>query len=554
MSVICTSSRTIEISLQFMIIQKHSLTMLESTKQASGSKSLSDVFQGIEPEFLSGGIGHTDGDTFTHEHPQVGKESFTVTTELKWSLFTVYFSVFVDYFALSICQPILPFYSEKFNANALELGLLFSSFSLTQTFGAYLMGRISDKLTGRKPMILVGLFGSAIGFAITGFAQDYISLLIYRFITGLFGGTMPVAQAYVTDRVPFDAPNNGREIYLTYILIGYALAAVAGPIVGSAFAEFSIRTPFFAASGVAFIGSFIGIFMLKESHFPRGKNSNKNAKQSELVGSKTPSVAFGDATTSISNDDNMSSNENENETNAADKNDTNINSSKRKSVPIEVYVITLVSLSGSVAFTCYSAMFGIYLIDQFNTGTLGIGIVYLEFGAMYIISSAVIFTNIIKVMNIYFACMFGSVLACAGLVLFTVTSNLYLALTFAQLIAIGWGIVIPALPVIIAAYADDNVKKSDVKTDNDAGDSIQNKGNESQSGEFLAINSIGVNCGFVIGPVLHGIVYDIDKKLMFYESAGFIFFNLVAFCIVYFCCNAPQKANTTSATNTNDNK
>ena len=62
-------------------------------------------------------------------------------------LITVYFSVFLDMMGISIVQPVLPFYAEKFGANSLELGALYSSYSLMATFASYAMGKASDKVS-----------------------------------------------------------------------------------------------------------------------------------------------------------------------------------------------------------------------------------------------------------------------------------------------------------------------------------------------------------------------------------------------------------------------
>ena len=61
-------------------------------------------------------------------------------------LIAVYFSVFLDMMGISIVQPVLPFYAEKFGANSFELGALYSSYSLMATFASYAMGKASDKV------------------------------------------------------------------------------------------------------------------------------------------------------------------------------------------------------------------------------------------------------------------------------------------------------------------------------------------------------------------------------------------------------------------------
>ena len=61
-------------------------------------------------------------------------------------LVAVYFSVFLDMMGISIVQPVLPFYAEQFGANSLQLGALYSSYSLMAAFASYAMGKASDKV------------------------------------------------------------------------------------------------------------------------------------------------------------------------------------------------------------------------------------------------------------------------------------------------------------------------------------------------------------------------------------------------------------------------
>ena len=51
-----------------------------------------------------------------------------------------------------------------------------------------------------------------VGFTVTGFASSYGELLAYRFLTGAFGGSGPIAQAYITDVVP----KSQRPKYLAF--------------------------------------------------------------------------------------------------------------------------------------------------------------------------------------------------------------------------------------------------------------------------------------------------------------------------------------------------
>ena len=83
-----------------------------------------------------------------------------------WVIWT---TVAVDLIGFGIVLPILPQYAERFGAGAAVIGLLSASFSLAQLVFAPVWGKLSDRI-GRKPIIIISLFGTAIGSLVTGFA------------------------------------------------------------------------------------------------------------------------------------------------------------------------------------------------------------------------------------------------------------------------------------------------------------------------------------------------------------------------------------------------
>ena len=112
-----------------------------------------------------------------------------LTKQSLFSLLIVMFSVFLDFMGMSIVQPILPFYAEKFGATPTELGALYSSYAAMTMIAGLFMGKLSD-VYGRKPMICFSLFGTCVGMVSCGFVQNYEQLLGCRFFAGAFGATV----------------------------------------------------------------------------------------------------------------------------------------------------------------------------------------------------------------------------------------------------------------------------------------------------------------------------------------------------------------------------
>ncbi len=105
---------------------------------------------------------------------------------------------FVDMIGLLMIAPLLTFYALRLGGQASTVGPLFSSFAVAQLLASPLWGRVSDRY-GRRPVLLIGLFSSAVAYAIFGFANSLWLLFVCRFVQGFGGGTTGVAQAYVAD-------------------------------------------------------------------------------------------------------------------------------------------------------------------------------------------------------------------------------------------------------------------------------------------------------------------------------------------------------------------
>ena len=88
----------------------------------------------------------------------------------KPTLFVLFLIVFVDLVGFGIVLPLLPLYSEKLGASGLMIGCIVASYNLMQFFFAPWLGKLSDRI-GRRPIILLSTAGSAISYALFGYAS-----------------------------------------------------------------------------------------------------------------------------------------------------------------------------------------------------------------------------------------------------------------------------------------------------------------------------------------------------------------------------------------------
>jgi DHA1 family tetracycline resistance protein-like MFS transporter len=143
-------------------------------------------------------------------------------------LFIVFCIVFLDLLGFGLILPLLPFYAATFGAGAFVTGLLVASYAAAQLVGAPLLGRLSDRY-GRRPLLLLSLLGTFVGFVLLGVARTLTLLFIARVLDGLTGGNISVAQAYITDVT--DAKNRARGLGL--IGAAFGLGFIIGPAAGA---------------------------------------------------------------------------------------------------------------------------------------------------------------------------------------------------------------------------------------------------------------------------------------------------------------------------------
>jgi MFS transporter, DHA1 family, tetracycline resistance protein len=195
-------------------------------------------------------------------------------------LATIFLIVFVDLLGFSLILPLLPYYAQTFGADAFVTGLLVASYAVAQLIGAPLLGRWSDRI-GRRPVLLVSIFGTFVGFLLLGFASALWMLFASRMIDGLTGGNLTVAQAYITDVTE----QKNRTKALGMIGAAFGLGFIIGPAVGGALSAFGYAVPAFVAAGLSFINLSAVFYFLPESL--------TDERRAAISAQKRPPFAFG---------------------------------------------------------------------------------------------------------------------------------------------------------------------------------------------------------------------------------------------------------------------
>jgi DHA1 family tetracycline resistance protein-like MFS transporter len=194
---------------------------------------------------------------------QPSKQAASAATPGSASRLILFATVFFDLLGFGIVIPFLPMYAERLGIGAGAIGLLLSAYSITQFIFAPLLGRLSDRI-GRRPIIMLGLFGSSLSYLIYGFTDSFAGLLISRAVHGACAATISTAQAYVADTTE----ESKRAHAMGMIGAAFGLGFVLGPAVGGLLGTVSLRTPVLFAAALTFANLIFAAVWLPESRVP----------------------------------------------------------------------------------------------------------------------------------------------------------------------------------------------------------------------------------------------------------------------------------------------
>jgi DHA1 family tetracycline resistance protein-like MFS transporter len=158
----------------------------------------------------------------------------------------VFLIVVIDLLGFGIVLPLLPRFADTLlpaagiddeKARGFVIGGLMSVFSLMQFIFAPIWGRISDRI-GRRPILLLGLVGSVVFYALFGYACSLgssdaqltlILILVSRIGAGIAGATISTAQAVIADSTPKEKRASGMAL----IGVAFGVGFTFGPILAA---------------------------------------------------------------------------------------------------------------------------------------------------------------------------------------------------------------------------------------------------------------------------------------------------------------------------------
>jgi MFS transporter, DHA1 family, tetracycline resistance protein len=170
----------------------------------------------------------------------------------------------LDVMAMGLVIPVLPILIEEFAGSASTAGwwngVMVALWALMQFVFSPIIGSLSDRF-GRRPVILISIFGLAVDWVLMALAPNLWWLAVGRIIGGITSSSFTAVYAYLADIIPPE----GRA--KAYGLVGAAFSAgfIAGPALGGVLGEWGPRTPFWVAAALSALAFLYGLFVLPES-------------------------------------------------------------------------------------------------------------------------------------------------------------------------------------------------------------------------------------------------------------------------------------------------
>lgn len=362
----------------------------------------------------------------------------------------------------SIIMPILPYYTQKMGASALELGLLMASYSVMQFIVTPYWGELSDRI-GRKPIFLIGLFGYGISFIIYGFATQLWTLFAARMLGGaLAGGMYPTSLAYIADITE----HNERGKIMGLLGAASSVGMIFGPSISGILSVWGLTVPFFVTAVAAFAFGIFGYLALEESRAVDVHHPVRHEKVSLLapLGTRTA-------------------------------------------------VLFILMLMVTFLMSGFQTIFAYYMGGRFSlydapsqmplltgsvtlTGPTAMAVLFTVMGIAGVLCQGVLVGRMIGRIGEARTVLAGMAVSAAGFLLINISGELLTVMLSSSLISIGTGLAMPCLNSLASRSTDE----------------------EHQGSALGVLGSYGA-LGRIVGPPLGGLAFDINVYLPYFTSA-----------------------------------
>lgn len=199
--------------------------------------------------------------------PRHQPHAATLATRLAGRTGILLLSVFLNFAGFTLIIPVLPFSVARHVPPAdvaFWVALILAVYALCSFIAAPVLGALSDR-HGRRPVLLLSLCGSAVGFAVFGIGGALWVLVLGRVLEGLTAGSISALYACVADT---HAPHERGPAFGRLGVAG-GLGFMLGPVLGGLLGQLSLAAPLYGAAGLALLNAVLIWRWLPESRAPQ---------------------------------------------------------------------------------------------------------------------------------------------------------------------------------------------------------------------------------------------------------------------------------------------
>ena len=159
---------------------------------------------------------------------------------------------------------LMPYVRPDLGLSDTQVGMLSSGLSLTWAIAGFTVGRLSDRLGSRKPVIVLATLAFCVCSIVSGLASSFLMLLGARLLMGAAeGGVMPVSHALIATEV--DEERRGLAMGVAQNFGSNVLGSAVAPLVLVPVAiAFGWREAFYIAAVPGLISAALIWFFVKE--------------------------------------------------------------------------------------------------------------------------------------------------------------------------------------------------------------------------------------------------------------------------------------------------